>query len=159
MKTPATETGPRPRPGRYSGGQGTVEFAFAGVMFLFLIFTIMEMALAVLAYNSICYAASEAARYGSALPPSGTTGVTVTQNSAGGTSAVEGVAEAAAASITLTASNFTVTWPSDSLFSGGTDVSVRITYNFALSIPGMTAVTLPLTATAQMLCSQQTTTS
>jgi Flp pilus assembly protein TadG len=164
---PAIRPASRRRPRRHSHGQATFEFAFAGVVFLVLLFTIMEMALAVLAYNSISFAVSEAVRYGSALPATATDLAPAAQNTAAGTSAVQAVAEAAASSVSLTAADIVVTWPSDSLYTGGTDVAITITYDFSLAIPRLpwqslathpASISLPLTVTAQMLCSQMPTT-
>ena len=119
----------------------------AGVVFFMLIFGIMELALAVLAYNTIAYAASQGARYGSTLLDS-------SQN-ATGTAEVQATVEAAATSLNLTASNITVTWPADTIYGNSrNDVNVVVTYNYVFRIPGLASYTLPLTSTAELMCSQ-----
>ena len=50
--------------------------------------------------------------------------------------------------------NVTSSWVSDPNMSGRNDALVVINYNYSLKIPFMSAVTLHLTATSQMLESQ-----
>lgn len=148
MIVDASGAAPGGLPGRYDRAQGTVEFAFCAVAVFLLLFGIMEMALAILAYNSISFAASEAARYGAAVQSSN-------QNTSSTNTAIQNVAIGAAPDIPLTASNIVVTWPSDSLMSGRVDINVAIAYNYPLSIPFMkNPVTLSLTATSTMMASQ-----
>jgi len=139
--------GPGLRPGAYGRGQASVEFALAGVAFLLLLFAIMEMALAVLAYNTISFAASEAVRYGSAVQAAN-------QNTASTNTAIQNVAIAAAPDLNLTSGNVAVTWSTDSLITSRNDIAVTISYNYPLSIPFLKATTLPLTSTSKMMASQ-----
>ena len=134
--------------GRASGGQGLVEFTMAGLIFLMLLFAIMELALAILTYNTLAFAATQGARYGSTLTDSN-------QNATNGTPAVQSVVEGAAPDLSLTASNITVTWPADTIYGNGrNDVSVAVTYNYTFRIPGLASYTLPLTSTSELMCSQ-----
>jgi Flp pilus assembly protein TadG len=144
-------------PRRYTPAQSSVEFAGAAIVLIILMFSIMEMALAVLAYNTISFAAAEGARYGSALPDA-------SQNSSIGTPAVQAIVQAQAPSLGLTTADIVVTWPTDTVLNNGRlDVSVQVNYSFMVSIPRMpwrslasqpASVTLPLTSTAEMMCSQ-----
>jgi len=144
-------------PRRYTPAQSSVEFAGAAIVLIILMFSIMEMALAILAYNTISFAASEGARYGSALP-------NTSQNASTGTPAVQAVVQAQAPSLGLTTAQIVVTWPTDTVLNNGRlDVSVQVNYSFVVSIPRMpwrslasqpASVTLPLTATAEIMCSQ-----
>ena len=131
-------------------GQTLTEFALVATVFLLLIFSIMQMANAIYAYNTICSAAQAAVRYGVVHPPASTSSSDVSSAS----SAVQ--TQAIQAAPGLNSSNLTVnvSWPTDAQNSNDQDAKVQISYNYTVSIPFMSSVTLPLTTTSQMMVSQ-----
>jgi Flp pilus assembly protein TadG len=143
---------------RWRRGQSSTEFAIVAFAFFVLISSIMMMGEAVLAYNSIAAAADEAVRYAVANGPN--------SPSPASQSAIEAVAVNVAPQLNLTETTFnsngtinyqgnvTATWITDSYISTREDCKVVVTYNYALKIPWMSAVTLQLTATSQMMASE-----
>jgi len=135
---------------RASAGQAMVEFTFTLGAFIVLTFAIFEMALAVLAYNSVSFAASEAARYAVALGPNSPNPATPAQ--------IEQVAISAGGGLNLTTSNVTVSWVSDPILTTREDVVVTVTYPYHVSIPFLwphdISDSINLTSSAQMLASQ-----
>ena len=143
---------------RWQRGQSSTEFAMVAFVFFLLVSSIMMMGEAVLAYNSMSAAAEEAVRYAVANGPN-------SPNPASQT-AIEGVALNVAPQLSLTETTFnsngsinyqgnvTATWVTDSYISTRSDAKVVINYNYALKIPWMSAVTLHLSATSQMMASQ-----
>jgi Flp pilus assembly protein TadG len=143
---------------RWHRGQSSTEFAMVAFVFFLLVSSIMMMGEAVLAYNSMSAAAEEAVRYAVANGPN-------SPNPASQT-AIEGVAVNVAPQLNLTETTFnsngsinyqgnvTATWVTDSYISTRSDAKVVINYNYALKIPWMSAVTLHLSATSQMMASQ-----
>jgi len=143
MKAPAvSNTGSR--------GQGAVEFSMVATACLLFLTSIMIMGEAVMAYNSLSAAAEEANAPTSPNPASQTS--------------IEQVAVNLVPQLHLTCTNCTDTsgntivsgnvtssWVTDANLSTYQDAKVVITYNYALKIPFMSAVTLHLTATSQML--------
>jgi Flp pilus assembly protein TadG len=127
-------------------GATMVEFGLIASAFFMLIFGVIQMALAVFAYNSLCDAAREAARYAMVHGPSSANPATTSQ--------IQQVAMNVAPNLNLQTSNITVSWPSDSNLPSLKDAQVTITYNYSFRIPFMSAVTLPLTSSSQMLVSQ-----
>jgi Flp pilus assembly protein TadG len=127
-----------------SAGQAMAEFAVTASVFLLLLFGIMEMALAVNAYNNVSTAAREAARYAVVHSP---------------TSAVpESDDNIAAVAVNyapfLSASDVTVSFPADAQIATQKDALVQITHTYPLNIPFMSAVNLQLSASSRMLVSQ-----
>ncbi|MGA7871108.1 MAG: TadE/TadG family type IV pilus assembly protein [Candidatus Binatus sp.] len=120
------------------------EFAGTATVFLLLLFGIMEMALAVNAYNNVCTAAREAARYAivhsptSAVPESNST--------------IAGIAVNYAPF--LTTSDVTISFPSDAEIPSQKDALIQITHTYRLHVPFMSAVNLHLSASSRMLVSQ-----
>jgi Flp pilus assembly protein TadG len=120
-----------------------MEFAIAATTLLLTIFAIMNVALAILGYNAISVAAREAVRY-----------AIVHGRTSASISSVQAVAINAAPSLKLTTSNVTVTFPADTAVPSQLDAKVVVSYSYPLKIPFMSAVNLPLSATAQMPVSQ-----
>jgi len=120
------------------------EFALTATVLLLLLFGIMKMAMAVNAYNNVCTAAREAARYAivhsptSAVPESNST--------------IAGIAVNYAPF--LATSDVTVSFPSDASLPSQKDALIQITHTYPLKIPFMSAVNLHLSASSRMLVSQ-----
>jgi Flp pilus assembly protein TadG len=142
MKTPVIRVGKM----RRQPAQTMVEFALGASLFILILFATIEMALAVFAYNTLCFAAREAARYAMVHGPNSPNPATTAQ--------IQQVAINAAASVNLSATNITVSWPADSNLPSKQDAQVQISYNYNLQIPFLSSVTLKLTSTSQMLVSQ-----
>jgi Flp pilus assembly protein TadG len=131
---------------RYSPGQALAEFALTASVFLLLIFAIIEMAAAVFAYLTICEAAREATRYAITHSP--------TSANPASTAQIRQVAINAAPSLGLTATNVSVSWPTDSRLPSKTDARITISYPYTLRVPLISPITLTLAATSQSLVSQ-----
>ncbi|HKV55565.1 MAG TPA: TadE/TadG family type IV pilus assembly protein [Candidatus Binataceae bacterium] len=131
---------------RQASGQALLEFAGIVTTFLLVIFTIIEMGLALYSYNTICEASREAARYAAIHSP--------TSANPAANATIQQVAINAASGVTLASSNVTVSWPHDPNMPAYNDAQIQITYNYSLSIPFIAPVTLPLTSTSRMLVSQ-----
>lgn len=138
-----------------SRGQSAVEFSMVATAFLLFLSGVMFMGEAVMAYNSMSSAAEEAVRYAVANGPNSLNPATQ--------ATIEQVAVNIAPQLHLTCTgcpgnsgsgNVTSSWVSDPSLSGRNDALVVINYNYSLKIPFMSAVTLHLTATSQMLESQ-----
>lgn len=126
--------------------------------FLLFLAGVMFMSEAVMAYNNIASAAEEAVRYAVANSPN--------SNSPATSSAIEAIAANTAPELHLTSTTFdsnnnilsqgnvTATWVTDGNMSTWQDAKVVINYNYSLKIPWMSAVTLHLSATSQMMESQ-----
>ncbi len=123
--------------------------------FLLFLSGVMFMGEAVMAYNSMSSAAEEAVRFAVANGPN-------SLNPASAAS-IEQVAVNVAPQLHLTCAdgsgnngngNVTSTWINDPNMSGRNDAKVVINYNYSLKIPFMSAITLHLTATSQMLEAQ-----
>jgi len=142
MKTPVSQAGKM----RLQPGQTMVEFALAASLFLLMLFATIEMAQTVLAYNSLCFAAREAARYAMVHGPNSANPATTAQ--------IQQVAINAAPSLTLNAGNISVSWPADSNLPLQQDAQVQISYNYKLQIPFLPTVTLKFVSTSQVLVSQ-----
>ena len=131
---------------RNPAGQTFAEFALTAVVFLLLMFAVMEMAMAVFAYTTICEAAREAARYAIAHSSTSANPATNAQ--------IQQLAINAAPSLGLTATNVSVSWPADSNLPSKNDVQITISYPYTLRIPLISPITLTLAATSQSLVSQ-----
>ena len=128
-------------------GQTYVEFALIVPCFLILLFSIMWLSLAVYSYNYVSYGAREGSRYAavhgadSKQPVTTASAVTTfVQNKTPG----------------LNTSNLTVstTWtPAGTPGKVGGTVQVQVQYQFRVSVPFMSAVTLPLSSTSKMIIS------
>ncbi len=129
-------------------GQTMTEFAGTATVFLLLLFGIMEMALAVNAYNNVCTAAREAARYAIVHSP---TSANSPCPSSGQCAAVQ--QQAVNYAPFLSTSDVSATFSNPA--SATQDYAViLITHTYPLKIPFISAVNLHFSATSQMLVSQ-----
>jgi Flp pilus assembly protein TadG len=104
-----------------------------------LLFAIIKMGTLVYRYNMVCSAAREAVRY-AIVHPADTTGI---QNAA-----INSAPFLTSSNITI---NTSVTDPNDSTKQ---DAKVTISYAYALQIPLISAISLTLASTSQMLLAQ-----
>ncbi len=139
-------TASRKRDVRSQAAQTLVEFALVASIFLLLLFAIMQLSLAVLTYNTVCFAAREAARYGMVHGPNSPNPATNAQ--------IQQIAINAAPSLNLQASNITVNWVTDPNLPSKQDVQVKLTYTYAIQIPFVAPVTANFVTSSQMLVSQ-----
>ena len=131
---------------RAAAGQTMVEFAMVATVFLMLMFGVMQMALTVYNYDTVCSAAREAVRYAIVHSPTGASPVTTAQ--------IQQIAINSA--VSLNPSNLTVlvSWPTDANLPLQKDAQVKVSYVYQLQIPFMTPISLTLASTSQMLVSQ-----
>jgi Flp pilus assembly protein TadG len=147
---------PESREGRYQPGQSSVEMALLVSVLLLATFAITQMASVVLAYNTVCSAAHDAARYASVHGEGSGSGVSTQE------AAIQQIAINDAPMLGLAASNVVVSFPSDTSVPSKKDTKVVITYNYQIKVPSFNAqhlitfntITFPLTATSQMPVSQ-----
>ena len=135
-------------------GQSLVEFALVATCLLLFLSSVMMMAEAVMAYNTMSAAAEEAVRYAVANSPNSTAPASQ--------AAIEQIAVNVAPELHLTCTgcpgntgsgNVTSSWITDPNMttSGWQDAKVVITYPYTLKIPFLSSITLHLTATSQMM--------
>jgi Flp pilus assembly protein TadG len=117
--------------------------------------SVMIMGEVILAYNGLSAAAEESVRYAIANAPTSPTPASQTT--------IEQVAVNLLPQLHLTCTNCTVngvvvtngnvtsSWVTDANLTGYQDAKVVINYNYAVKIPFISAVTLHMTATSQML--------
>lgn len=122
------------------------EFALIASAFFILSFGIIEMASAVMAYNSVCDAAREAVRYAIVHSPTSANPATTAQ--------IQQVAMNVAPNLGITQSQVTVTFPADSNLPSMTDAEVQISYPYTITIPFIPNMSVTLSATSRMLVSQ-----
>ena len=122
------------------------EFALIASAFFSLSFGIIEMASAVMAYNSVCDAAREAVRYAIVHSPTSANPATTAQ--------IQQVAMNVAPNLGITQSQVTVTFPADSNLPSMTDAEVQISYPYTITIPFIPNMSVTLSATSRMLVSQ-----
>jgi len=122
------------------------EFALIASAFFILSFGIIEMASAVMAYNSVCDAAREAVRYAIVHSPTSANPATTAQ--------IQQVAMNVAPNLGITQSQITVSFPADSNLPSSTDAEVEISYPYTITIPFIPKMSVTLTATSRMLVSQ-----
>jgi len=127
-------------------GTTMVEFALVASTFFMLSFGIMEMASAVMAYNSVCDAAREAVRYAIVHSPTSANPATTAQ--------IQQVAINVAPNLGITQSQVTVTFPADSNLPSMKDAEVQISYPYSITIPFIPKMSVTLTTTSRMLVSQ-----
>lgn len=126
--------------------QAMVEFALVASLFLLLMFAVLQLSLAVLTYNSVAFAAREAARYAIVHGPSGPNPATNMQ--------IQQVAINAAPALSLSASNINVNWVADPNLPTKQDIQVKVTYPYQIQIPFVSAVTANFASTSQLLVAQ-----
>jgi Flp pilus assembly protein TadG len=127
-------------------GSTMTEFALVGSLFFMLSFGIIEMASAVMAYNSVCDAAREAVRYAIVHSPTSANPATTAQ--------IQQVAINTAPNLAMTSNQVTVTFPADANLPSLTDALVQIAYPYTISIPFIPTVSLTLSTSSRMLVSQ-----
>ncbi len=127
-------------------GQTMVEFALVASVFLLLLFGVMQMALTVYNYNTVCSAAREAVRYAIVHSPSSANPATTAQ--------IQQIAVNNAVGLDSSQLTVTVSWPSDANLPLQKDAQVKVSYLYQLRIPFVTPVSLTLASTSQMLVSQ-----
>jgi len=127
-------------------GQATTEFALIATAFLLLTFAIIQMGLVVYTYNTLGSATRDAARYAIMHGPNRTP--TAQQSD------VKAVLLTHA--VDLQSNNLTVnlTWPADAGIPSAKDAKVNASYSYPLKVPFMSAITLTLTASSQMIVEQ-----
>ncbi|MBF6571254.1 MAG: pilus assembly protein [Candidatus Binataceae bacterium] len=130
----------------YRAGQTLLEFALAATLLFLLIFGIMEMALAVYSYNTVCSAAREAVRYAIVHSPTGPNPSTTSQ--------IQQVAIDYAVDLNPKQLTVNVSWPNDANLPSQADAQVQVSYHYQLQIPSVSPVTLTLSSTSRMLVSQ-----
>ena len=118
-----------------------------------------------MAYNSMSAAAEEAVRYAVANGPNSISPASLSHDPANSGKHLAPIASEPNHLMSngnvLTTGNVTASWVTDPNMASGSgwkDALVVITYNYSLKIPFMSAVTLHLTATSQMMESQGPTT-
>ena len=127
-------------------GQTMVEFAMVATVFLMLMFGVMQMALTVYNYDTVCSAAREAVRYAIVHSPTG--------SSPAATAQIQQIAINSAVSLNSSNLTVSVSWPADANLPLQKDAQVKVSYLYQLQIPFMTPVSLTLASTSQMLVSQ-----
>jgi Flp pilus assembly protein TadG len=127
-------------------GQTLMEFAVVATIFLVLMFAIMQMALIVYNYNTVCAAAREAVRYAIVHSPASGNPATTAQ--------IQQVAINNAVGLNAAQLNVTVSWPADAELPLQEDAQVKVSYQYPLNIPFLAPATMTLASTSQMLVSQ-----
>ncbi|HEY1850308.1 MAG TPA: TadE/TadG family type IV pilus assembly protein [Candidatus Binataceae bacterium] len=127
-------------------GQTMVEFAMVASVFLLLLFGIMQMALTVYNYNTVCSAAREAVRYAIVRSPTSPNPATTAQ--------IQQVAINTAVGLNTSQLTIAVSWPADANLPTQSDARVKVSYQYQLKIPFFSPVTMTLASTSQMLVSQ-----
>lgn len=131
---------------RKCAGQTMVEFAMVASLFLLLLFGVMQMALTVYNYNTVCSAAREAVRFAIVHSPASANSATTAQ--------IQQVAMNEAVGLNSSQLTVTVSWPADAKLPLQKDAQVTVSYQYQLKIPFLSPVTLTLASTSQMLVSQ-----
>lgn len=131
---------------KFAAGQTMVEFALVASVFLLLIFAIIQVALTVYNYNTVCSVARETARYAMVHSPASANPATNTQ--------IRQVAINNAVGLDPTQLTVTVTWPADANLPLQKDAQIGISYQYQLNVPFLKPVSLTLASSSQMLVSQ-----
>jgi Flp pilus assembly protein TadG len=127
-----------------SRGQGTTEFGLVAIGILTLIFSVMQGAAAVNAYNFVTNSARDAARYAMVRGATSPQPVSATD--------VKNFVIAEAQGINTQAVTVTTTWNPNN--NPGNTVKVKVAYAFAPIARIASTVTLSLSSTSQMVISQ-----
>jgi Flp pilus assembly protein TadG len=146
---------------RNKSGQTLAEFALLVPVFFFVLIGIVDLASVIYTYSQVAYSASAGARWASVRGSTyACSTCTPTGPAAAGdvTTYVRGVGTWPNAGSAATVST---TWTGNGCQGGisncpGSIVQVSVQYSYQLGLPGgfFTAVTLPLTATTQMVITQ-----
>jgi Flp pilus assembly protein TadG len=128
-------------------GQTLVEFALIVPAVLGLLFSIMWLSLAVYAYNYVSYGAREGSRYAAVHGSDSKQPVTTAD-------AVATFVQSETAGLDTSKLTVSTTWaPAAAPGTPGGTVQVQVKYQFLLSVPFMSPVTLPLSSTSKMTIS------
>ena len=122
------------------------EFAMVALVCFGLLYAVMQMSSAVYSYHMVSSAAREAVRYAIVHSPTGPNPASTDQ--------IEQVAKDYASGLDQSQLTVTATFPNDPRLSTQKDAKVVVTYNFPLSIPFISPITLSLSSTSKMLVSQ-----
>ena len=128
-------------------GQTYVEFAFIVPCFLILCFALMWLSLAVYTYNYVSYSARQGSRYAAVHGTDSKQPVTTAD-------AVTSFVKGDAAGLDTSKLVVSTTWiPAATPGNPGGTVQVQVQYQFYLSIPFMSPITLPLSSKSKMTIS------
>ena len=122
------------------------EFAMTALVAFGLLYAVMVMSTAVYSYHMVSTAAREAVRYAIVHSPTGPNPASTDQ--------IAQVAKDYASGLDQSQLTVTATFPNDPRLVTQKDAKVVVTYNFPLSIPFISPITLSLTSTSKMLVSQ-----
>ena len=131
---------------KHQAGSTMAEFALVATTFFILSFGIIEMASAVMAYNSVCNAAREAVRYAIVHSPTSANPATTAQ--------IQQVAIDTDPNLGLTTGQVSVTFPADANLPSQSDVLVTISHPYTITVPFLPRVSVTLTTSSRMLVSQ-----
>lgn len=135
---------------RTARGQASTEFALIATVLVMLIFGVIDMAYALYAYDTVCYAASMAIRYASlngassASPASTSSVQSFVMGMANGLEATSNCPAGGAGQLCASP-----TWNPNA--SAGSSVTIVVTYDFQPFGPFLPSVVLPLSSTQQMV--------
>ncbi len=131
---------------RWKRGATMAEFAMIATVCFTLLFAVMEMSSAVYSYHMVSTAAREGVRYAIVHSPTSANPATTDQ--------IQDYAKTYASGLDQSQLTVTATFPADPRLATQKDAQVVVSYNYPLSIPFMSPVTLSLTSTSKMLVSQ-----
>ena len=131
---------------RWKRGATMVEFAMTALVCFGLLFAVMELSSAVYSYHMVCTAAREGVRYAIVHSPTSANPATTGQ--------IEDYTKTYASGLDPSQLTVTATFPADPRLVTQKDAQVVVSYNYPLSIPLISPVTLSLTSTSKMLVSQ-----
>lgn len=129
---------------RWSEGQSAVEFAIAVSGVLLLGLAITNFAMAISAYNFVCYGARDATRYAAVRGATSPTPVS--------SSDVRAFVVSEAAGIDTSQLTVATTWSPDN--QPNSTVAVQVQYNFQFQIPFVALSPVNLSSNSQLVISQ-----
>jgi len=129
---------------RWPQGQAFVEFAIAIPGLMLLALAITNFAMAISAYNFVCYGARDATRYAAVRG--------ATSLSPASTSDVSAFVTSEAAGLNTNLLTVTTTWTPDD--QPNSTVAVRVQYSFQFIVPFVQLSAVNLSSTSQMVISQ-----
>lgn len=129
---------------RWSEGQSAVEFAIAVSGLLLLGLAITNFAMAISAYNFVCYGARDATRYAAVRGATSPTPVS--------SSDVRAFVVSEAAGIDTSQLTVATTWSPDN--QPNSTVAVQVQYNFQFQIPFVALSPVNLSSNSQLVISQ-----
>jgi Flp pilus assembly protein TadG len=129
---------------RRSKGQAAVEFAMSVSGLLLLILAITNFAMAVYAYNFVCYGARDATRYAAVRGSASPTPVS--------SSDVTAFVDSEATGLDPSRLTVSTTWSPNNQPSS--TVAVQVNYNFQFMVPFVQLAAVNLSSTSQLVISQ-----